>query len=390
VNVPCTLNIDFGTTTEDGQKSDSEVEDGATAEISKETSSHEVPVSPVYLSEYVMSSKNEIYAVDMAGRCLPVDFAWASHNNNHCNRTLFGKSKTHDHSSESSSTNESYPSSNQGKRGENKRDQSGGEKSSFHATTQSQATTGPFNMSFSVADVGAGGRPFGTTFTYATASTNQTENGFKQCESQTPFSYTIRATSPNQTQFGSSFNYKMSSSANGTHTGFEQRKTQAPFSNTTPASSTDQPQFGTSFNHRMTSSTNTAQNDFKQRENPTSSSDTTQTSSPNQHQDTIGAAVHILPETLVNGAISVASQAYTTARAVLSNLRSRPSEVNILFCSMPLWHVICYQESEKGLLEKMVSCMWLISVQYSHGIETLFPMPMDITTSFSIISYKYY
>jgi hypothetical protein len=335
VNVPCTLNIDFGTTTEDGQKSDCEVEDGPTPEISKETSSYEVPVSHER-SEYVMSSGNEIYAVDMAGNCVPVDFAWASHNNNHCNHTLFGNSKTHDHSSKSSSTNESHPSSNQGKRGENKRDQSSGEKSSFHATNQSHATTGPFSMSFSVADVVGDGRPFGTTFTYATASTNQTQNGFKQCEKQTPFSYTTQATSPNQTQYSSSFNCKMTSSTNETHTGFEQRKNQAPFSNTTPASSTDRPQFGTSFNHGMTSSTNTTQNDFRQRESPTSSSDTTQTSFPNHHRDPIGAAVHILPETLVNGAISVASQAYTTARAVLSSLRSRPAEVNILLCSMQL------------------------------------------------------
>lgn len=325
VNVPCTLNIDFGTKTEDGQKSDCEVEDGPTPEISQENSSHEVPVSPVYLSEYIMSSRNEIYAVDMEGHCLPVDFAWASHNNNHCNHTLFGNSKTNDHSSESSSTNESYHSSNQGKREENKRDQPGGEKSSFHTTTLPQATTGPFSMSFSVSDMGGGGRPYGT-FTYATASTNQTQNIFKQCQSQTPFTNTTQATYPNQTQFGSSFNYKMSSSANETRTGSEQRKNQAPFSNTTP-SSTDQPQFGITFHHGMTSSTDTTQNDFKQSESPASSSDTTQTSSSNQHGDPIGAAVHILPETLVNGAISVASQAYTTARAVLSNLRSRPSEV---------------------------------------------------------------
>ncbi|XP_033608398.1 uncharacterized protein LOC111866967 isoform X2 [Cryptotermes secundus] len=327
VNVPCTLNIDFGTTTtEDGQKSDREVEDGTTPDISKETCSHEVPVSPVYLSEYIMSSRNEIYAVDMAGHCLPVDFAWASHNNNHCNHTLFENSKTNDHSSESSSTNESYHSSNQGKREENKCDQPGGDNSSFHATTHPQATTGPFSMSFSVSDVRGGGRPYGTTYAYATASTNQTQNIFKQCQSQTPFTNTTQATSPNQTQFGSSFNYNMSSSANETHTGFEQRKNQAPFSDTTRASSTDQPQVGTTFNHGTTSSTDTAQNDFKQCESPTSSSDTTQTSSSNRHGDPIGAAVHILPETLVNGAISVASQAYTTARAVLSNLRSRPSE----------------------------------------------------------------
>jgi hypothetical protein len=346
VNVPCALNTDFGTTTEDGQNSDCEVEDGPTPEIIKETSSHEVPVSHER-SEYVMSSRNDIYAVDMAGHCLPVDFAWASHNSNHCNNTLFGNSKTHDHSSKSSSTNESYPSSNQGKRGANKHEKSSGEKSSFRATAQSQATTGPFSMSFSVADVGEGGRPFGTAFTYMTASSNQTQNGFKQCDSQTPFSYATQATSPNQTQFGSSFNYKMTSSANETHTGFDQCKNQAPFSNTTSASSTDQPQFAASFNDRMTSSTNTAQNDFKQRETPTSSSDTTQTSSPNQHRDSFGAAVHILPETLVNGAISVASQAYTTARAVLSTLRSRPSEVSILLGSMQLWHVMCYSTKKQ-------------------------------------------
>lgn len=212
------------------------------------------------------------------------------------------------------------------KKGENKREKSSGEKSSFHAAAQSQAATGPFSMSFSVTDVGGGGQPFGTAFTYMTASSNQTQNGFQQCDGQTPFSCTTQATSPNRTQFGSSFNYNMTSSANETHTGFEQRKNQAPFSNTTSASSTDQPQFGTSFNCGMTSSTNTTQNDFKQHKSPTLSSDTTQTSSPNQHREPFGAAVHILPETLVNGAISVASQAYTTARAVLNNLRSRPSE----------------------------------------------------------------
>jgi hypothetical protein len=68
---------------------------------------------------------------------------------------------------------------------------------------------------------------------------------------------------------------------------------------------------------------------FKQHENQTPSSDIAETSSPNQPQDTFGAAVHILPEKLVNGAINAASQAYTTARAVLSSLRSRPSEVSI-------------------------------------------------------------
>ncbi|PSN33627.1 hypothetical protein C0J52_20100 [Blattella germanica] len=49
--------------------------------------------------------------------------------------------------------------------------------------------------------------------------------------------------------------------------------------------------------------------------------------SPNSPQESRGASVHILPETLVTGAINVASQAFTTARAVLNNLRSnRPSE----------------------------------------------------------------
>jgi hypothetical protein len=345
-DVPCTLNIGFGTT-EDGQKSDSGVEDGPAPEISKETSSHEVPVSHER-SEYVTSSRNEIYAVDMAGHCLPVDFAWASHNNNDCDHALFGNSKTDEHSSKSSSTTDSDPSLNQGKREKNKRGQSSGEKSSFHATTQSQATTGPFRMSYSVADVGGGGQPFGTAFTYVTTSSNQTQNGFKQCDSQTPFAYTTQVSSPNQTQFGNSFNYRMTSSANNTHTGFEQHKNQAPFSNTTQASSADQPQCGTSFNHRMTSSTNRTENDFKQRESPTSSSNTTQTSSPNQHQDPFGAAVHILPESLVNGAFGVASRAYTTARSVLINLRSRPSEVSISLCSMQLRHVMSYRDSRKG------------------------------------------
>jgi hypothetical protein len=325
-DVSCTLNVDSGKTTEDGQKSDFEVNDGPKPEINKETFPQEVPVSHEN-SQYVTSSRNEIYAVDMEGHCLPVDFAWASHNSNHCNHTLFGNSKTHDHSSKSSSTNDSRPFSDQRKTGEKKYDQSGGQRSSFHATAQSQATTGPFSVSMSVADVGGGGLPFGTMFTYVAPSSNQTENGFKQFNSQTPFSYTTQTSSPNQTPFGSSFNCKMTSSANKTHTGFEQCRNQAPFANT--ASSTGLPQFGTSFNHETTFSTNRTQNDFKQRGSPTSSPDSTRTSTANQRHDPIGTAVHILPETLVNGAISVASQAYTTARAVLSNLRGRPSEVNI-------------------------------------------------------------
>jgi hypothetical protein len=196
-------------------------------------------------------------------------------------------------------------------------------------------------MSFPAADVGGGGQPLGTTFTYLASSSNQTQNGFKQYNSQTPFSYTTQTSSPNQTQFGNSFNCKMTSSANKTHTGFQQCQNQAPFSNTTSAASTDLPQFSTSVNHGMTSSTNRTDNDFIRHESPASPSDTMQTSANQQHAP-IGSSVHILPEMLVNGAISVASQAYTTARAVLSNLRSRPSEVNILISSMQLRHLVPY------------------------------------------------
>jgi hypothetical protein len=266
--------------------------------------------------------------VDMEGHCLPVDFAWASHNSNHCNHTPFGNSGTHARPSKSSCTNDSCPSSDQGRSGEHQYDQSGGQ-SSFHTRAQSQATTGPFSMSFSAADV-TGGQPLGTTFTYV--ASNQTQNGFKQCNGQTPFSYTTQTSSPDQTRFGSSFNCKMSSSANETHTGFEQCQKQAAFSNTTSTYNTDLPQFTTSFDHGMTSSTNRTENDFIRRDSPTSSPDSTQTSANQQN----GASVHILPEMLVNGAISVASQAYTTARAVFSNLRSRPSEVNILISSIQL------------------------------------------------------
>ena len=63
----------------------------------------------------------------------------------------------------------------------------------------------------------------------------------------------------------------------------------------------------------------------------TSSTSSSNASSSHTTRDhTSGAAVHILPETLVNGAINVASQAITTARAVFNNLRSnRPSEVSV-------------------------------------------------------------
>lgn len=39
--------------------------------------------------------------------------------------------------------------------------------------------------------------------------------------------------------------------------------------------------------------------------------------------------VHILPETLVNGALNVASKAYNTAQSVLNNLRTKQSEASV-------------------------------------------------------------
>jgi hypothetical protein len=248
-DVPCTPSMGFGTT-EDGQKSKCEVEDSPKSEMGEKSShgdslSHERP-------EYVMSSRKEIYAVDMEGHCMPVEYLWASHNNNHCNYTPVGHSKMHDHSSENASMPGSDPPPNQGKGKETKHGPSGGEKSSFLATAHSYATAGPFGMNFSTPQMDGDGQISGNSAMYSTSSTSVNQNGFNQCESQI------------------------------------------------------------------------------------SSSDTAQASSGNQPQDPFGTAVHILPETLVNGAISVASQAFTTARAVLSNLRPRPAEVNMLFYFVPV------------------------------------------------------
>ena len=324
---PCNLNMGLEKTG-DGQKCDCEVEDTPVSEMSKETSSHEEPVSHER-SEHVMYSRSEVYAVDMAGHCMPVDSAWASHNNNHCNYTLFGNSKGYDHSSKSSGFVDSDTPSSQGRREDIKHDRSSGKNSSFHATTHSHTTTGPFNMSFSVGEMGKGGQTFGTSFVYKTTpSTNKTQNGFRQWENTTS-SNTTQGPCPDQSQFATSFSYATSSSTTTTHSGFEEHEGQQPSSNTAEASSVNAPHFGSSFNYSTSSSRNGTHNGFEQNHSPTSSANTSQAASPNRPEDLFGAAVHILPETLVSGAVSVASHAYTTARSVLNNLGFRPSEVSM-------------------------------------------------------------
>jgi len=321
-DAPCSLNMGLEKTG-DGQKCDCEVEDTPLPEMSKETSSHEEPVSHER-SERVMYSRSEVYAVDMAGHCMPVDSAWASHNNNHCNYTLFGNSKGYDHSSKSSGFVDSDTPSSQGRR-DDKHDRSSGKNSSFHARSHSHTTAGPFNMSFSVGEMGKGGQTFGTSFIYKTTpSTNKTQNGFRQWENTTS-SNTTQEPCPDQSQFATSFSYATSSSTT-TQSGFEEHGGQQPSSNTAEASSVNPPHFGSSFNYSTSSSRNGTHNGFEQNHSPTSSANTSQAASPKGPEDLFGAAVHILPETLVNGAVTVASHAYTTARSVLNNLRFRPSE----------------------------------------------------------------
>lgn len=323
-DAPCTLNTGLGATG-DGKKCDFEVEDRPLPEMSKETSSHEDPVSHERC-EHVVYSKSEVYAVDMAGHCMPVDSAWASHNNNHCNYALFGNSKIYDHSSKSSSLIDSDTPSSKGKRDDIKHDQSSGKNSSFHTTAHSHTTTGPFNLSFSVGETVRDGQTFGTSFIYKTTpSANKTQNGFRQCETPTS-SNTTQGPSPDQTQFATSFNYTTSSSTATTQNGIKEHEGQKPSSNTAQPSFTNQPQFGTSFNYSTSSSKNGTQNGFEQHKGRTPSANTSQASSPNLPEDLFGAAVHILPETLVSSAVNVASHAYTTARSVLNNLRFRPSE----------------------------------------------------------------
>lgn len=238
----CTVNTDFGTAN-NGQNSNCEVEDSPVPEMSIETSSHDDPSSHGG-TEYVMPSRNEVYAVDMAGHCMPVDFVWTSHSSNHYNNTFVDNSDMNAHSSKSSSMTDLEPPQNQGKRGEPKHDQTNGRKPSLHSTAGSPTITGPIDRSRSTAQPDRNG--------------------------QTP---------------------------------------------------------GSSSNNTATSPTHSTQNGFEQHENRTPSLNTAEASSPNQPQEGIAAAVHILPETLVNGAINVASQAYTTARAVFSNLRSRPGVI---------------------------------------------------------------
>lgn len=320
---PCSLNVRLEKTG-DEQECDCEVEDIPIPEMSKENSSHEEPDSHER-SEPVMYSRGEVYAVDMAGHCMPVDSAWASHNNNHCNYTLFGNS----HSSKSSCFNDSDTPSSQGRRDNIKHDRSSGKNSSFHTTTHSHTTAGPFNMSFSVGEMGKGGQTFGTSFIYKTTpSTNKTQNGFRQWENTTS-SNTTQGPCPDQSQFATSFSYATSSSTTTTQSGFQEHEGQEPSSTTAEASSVNPPNFGSSFNYSTSSSRNGTHNGFEQNHSPTSSANTSQAASPIQPEDLFGAAVHILPETLVNGAVSVASHAYTTARSVLNNLRFRPSEVSM-------------------------------------------------------------
>jgi single-stranded DNA-binding protein len=125
------------------------------------------------------------------------------------------------------------------------------------------------------------------------------------------------------------FSYATSSSSSTTQSGFEEHEGQKSSSNKTEASSVNPPQFGSSFNNSTSSSRNGTHNGFEQCHIPTSSANTSQAASPNQPEDLFGAAVHILPETLVNGAVNVASQAYTTARSVLNNLGFGSSEVSM-------------------------------------------------------------
>jgi len=307
----------------DGQKCDSEVEDTPIPEMSK-TSSHEEPVSQER-SEHVMYSRSEVYAVDMAGHCMPVDSAWASHNNNHCNYTLFGNSKGYDHSSKSSCFVGSDTTSSQGRRDDIKHDR--WRKSTIHGTTRT--TGGPFNMSFSFGKMDKGGKTYGTSFMYKTTlPKNKTQNGFRQSEKNTS-SNTTQGPCPDQSQFPTSFSYATSSSTTTTQNGFEEHEGQQPSSNTAEASSVNPPHFGSSFNYSTSSSRNGTHNGFEQNHSPTSSANTSQADSPIRPENVLGAAVHILPETLVNGAVSVASHAYTTARSVLNNFVFRPSEVSM-------------------------------------------------------------
>ena len=324
-DAPCSLNMGLEKMG-DGQKCDCEVEDTPIPKMNKETSSHEEPVAHAR-SEHVMYSKGEVYAVDMAGHCMPVDSAWASHSNNHCNYTLFGNSKVYDHTSESSRLIDSDTPSSQGRRDDIKHDQSSGKNSSFHATTHSHTTAGPFNMSFSVGEMGKDGQTFGTSYIYKTTpSTDKTQNRFRQCENTTS-SNTTQGPCPDQSQCATSFNYSTSSSAT-TQSGFEEQEGQKPSLNAAEASSVNPPHFGSSFNYSTSSSRNGTHNGFEQYTG-TTSANTSQATSPNLPEELFGAAVHILPETLVNGAVSVASHAYTTARSVFNNLRFRPSEVSM-------------------------------------------------------------
>jgi hypothetical protein len=292
----CTISPNFGTV-KDGQKSDCEVEDSPASEMAPETSPHYEPLSHER-TEYVMPSRNKIYAVDMAGHCMPVDFAWTSYDNNYYSYTFAGNSKMHAHSSKNSCDTDSEPP-HQEKRGETEHDHNSGRKSSFHAAVHAQVTTDPFDVSFSNTQTSRNGQTFGNSFHNITSSSMRNiQNGFKGHESQTPYCNTADTLSPNQPQ-------DALGAAN-----------QTPYSPNQP--------------HDAFGVANQTQHSPHQPQDAFGTANQTPYS-PNQPQDAFGAAVHILPETLVNGAISVASQAYTTARAVLSNLRSRPSEVNICF-----------------------------------------------------------
>jgi hypothetical protein len=276
-----------------------------------------------------MYSRSEVYAVDMEGHCMPVDSAWASHNNNHCNYTLFGNSRVYDHSSKSSCFVDSDTPSSQGRTDDIKHDRSSGKNSSFHTTTHSRTTAGPFNIRVSVRKVGKDGQTYDIPFIYKTTpSTNKTQNGCRQWQNTTS-SNTAQGPCPDQSQFATSFSYATSSSTTTSQSGPEEHEVQQPSSNTAEASSVNPPHFGSSFNCSTSSSRNGTHNGFEQNHSPTSSADTSQAASTNRPEDLFEAAVHILPETLVNGAVSVASHAYTTARSVLNNLRYRPSEVSM-------------------------------------------------------------
>lgn len=228
--------------TENEKKSDDPEADKKSAPETDKEASYQEP----------LTTRNKVYAVDMAGHCLPVGSPWAGNNGN-----------TGAFTSDGNRSGTDTPP---------KEEETGGAKHFFSTHPQSRV---------------GNGKAYGTAFTFST-NTNQTPP-------QGPFG---------GAQFksdgkGHTFTYSTGPSRN-------KKQTSPP-----PPQGAKSTQDGEGQSHETSFGYSTS-----------SSTDTKQTSP----QDARGGAVHILPETLVNGAINVASQAFTTARAVLSNLRSRPSE----------------------------------------------------------------